>query len=91
MDSLFKISQNLKKFGFNNASPPDIKTSLVSNFFKVKSRFDTSSSVSCFKLLFPFQMSHMMQRQLHALCGMRITMGNAVMTCDCKLRYLFKV
>src|SRR5678810_595593 len=61
-----RISQNLKKFGFSNASPPDITTSRVPNFFNDESKPVISFSVSCFRFLLSFQMSHIMHWQLHA-------------------------
>src|SRR4029078_12948450 len=64
---LRRISQNLKKFGFNKASPPDITTSRVPNFFNEESSPITSFSVSCLRFLLSFQMSHITHWQLHAL------------------------
>src|SRR5665213_23698 len=87
--AFFKISHKPKKFGFSSASPPDITTCLVPSSFKEASKPLMSCSVSCLRFLLPFQISHITQRQLHALCGISITMGNADMRCVFKVRYLW--
>jgi len=56
--SFFSISQNLKKFGFNKASPPDITTCFVPNFLSESSSFEISASVNCLRFLLSFHISH---------------------------------
>src|SRR3569833_254493 len=89
--TLFSISQSLKKLALSNASPPDMTTILVSNCINEPSNPATSSSVSCCRFLLSFQISHMTQRQLQALCGIRITIGNAEMRCVRRGLYRWKV
>src|SRR5262249_2656924 len=85
------ISQKRKKCSFNSASPPDITTCRVPNLCKLSSSPSMSFSVSCFRFLLSFQISHITQRQLQALCGISITIGSALILCVCSVRYRLKV
>src|SRR6185437_9262919 len=87
MFKFLSIAHSLKKLALSNASPPDITTWRVPNLFNESNSPEISASVSCFRFLLSFHISHITQRQLQALCGINITIGKAVTLWVCKVLY----
>lgn len=88
--SFLRISQNLNRLGFISALPPDMTTHLVPNCWNEANSPWMSDSVRTSLSLFPIQISHIIHRQLHPPCGMRIAIGKAYMRCVFRVKNLLK-